>query len=741
MATFNKNPLIPIALAGLVSQGAHAQVLEETLVTAQKRAESLQDVPLSVSALTAGELKQLRLQDTTQIAAQIPNVQITTAYSESQPSFSIRGVSMTDWSMNQSSPVAMYVNGVYKSVGALQSLQLYDMDRIEILRGPQGTLYGKNATGGAVNIITTKPEIDGVTRGYIAAGAGNYSLFESDAAVEVSSPDSGFGARAAFTYSTSDGWVDNNLPGRDDNSNHDDYAGRLSLRYQPTDELDIVLMASGSKRETDAGYEVLAGQIGPGGVGFFTEYDRSGLDYFEGEMERADQSMEVDNSGASLGITWDLSPDYTLDSLTSYDTGDWDIYEDADGSPYSIAHADYLSSVDSFSQELRLTSNLDGWFNFILGAYAHFEDLDANVDLMFYHSFAGDSDGNGQLDCLDDFFTGCTYSNELEQEKESYALFFQGNWELTDRLELTAGIRYNSDDVEITKYNAWIGYFDPETQSDVDRAIPTIVDYQDDTNDSDVTYRLALDYAVSEDVSVYGSFSTGFRNSAYNGQAFLDASEITVADPEEVDAWEIGIKSDLAGGRLRINGAVFYYDYTNQQFLDVTPEFLQILVNADEASVAGAEIELSALPTPNFEIRAGLGYLDTEYEELELQGQDLSGNELQNAPKVNFNALFNWTFAQSSVGDFYLGADAVYVDDQYFTAFNDDDVSQEAYWISNARLGYRGTDGSLQVAAWVKNISEEEYVTAGVDLRGSFNYVYNHRGRPRTYGVEFTYNF
>ena len=226
MKAATKRTLLSMAVLGLVSNTAQGQVLEEVVVTAQKRAESLQDIPVSVTALTSSELRQLRLQDTTQIAAQIPNVQITTNYSESQPSFSIRGVSMTDWSQNQSSPVAMYVDGVYKSVGALQSLQLFDMDRIEVLRGPQGTLYGKNATGGAVNIITTRPEIDGVTRGYISAGTGNFGLLAGRGAIEASSQESGIGARAAVVYSSGDGWVDNKFPGQDDSSDHDEYVVR-----------------------------------------------------------------------------------------------------------------------------------------------------------------------------------------------------------------------------------------------------------------------------------------------------------------------------------------------------------------------------------------------------------------------------------------------------------------------------------------------------------------------------------
>jgi len=714
--------------------------IEEIIVTAQKRAESLQDVPLSVSALSSNELGALKLHDTTEIAAQIPNVQVATPYSDSQPAFSVRGVSMSDFSQNQSSPIAMYVDEVYKGVGALQALQLFDLERIEVLRGPQGTLYGKNATGGAVNIISRTPELNGITQGDISFGIGNFNHRETSGALEVSNADNGLGLRTAFTYSEADGWVDNDVPERGDSSAFRDYAVRLTGRYQPTNDLDMLVRLSKSRSKQNNGHEVLASNIGTGGVGFATGYDRAGVDYFDGEMDRQGGNT-LDNSSASLSITWDINDQLTLTSVTSFDEGEWITEEDADGSPYNILHTDFGSEVTSIAQDLRLSSSFDGNFNFLLGLYGQREDLDASVVQRLYYDFAGDNDSSGTLDCLEDFVTGCRLSNEFSQLKTSFAAYFQGSYDISPELSFTLGLRFTKDNNEIKNYNARLGYLDPSTNTEVVNAIPTISDYQNEITDRNWGTRFALDYALSSDITTYISFTTGYRGSAFNGQAFYDVSEITIAEPEEVDAWEIGFKSDLLDNRLRLNGALFHYAYEKQQFLDVTPNFLSVLVNADKSSVQGAELELTAIPHPAVDLRIGVGYLDAKYDKLELRGNDLSGNELINAPSLNFNALINWRFLEIDSGYMQLTLDTSYTGDQYFDAFNNDNTRQKAYWLSNMRVGFQSHDERMEIAFWAKNLADKEYVSSMTDLQELFNFDYAHRGRARTFGLDANYRF
>lgn len=716
-------------------------MLEEVMVTAQRRAESLQDAPLSVSALSSENLEALKLHGTTEIASQIPNVTISTPYAESQPSFSIRGVSMSDFSQNQSSPIAMYVDDVYKGVGALQALQLFDLERIEVLRGPQGTLYGKNATGGAVNILSREPQLTEDYNGHVSFGYGNFNRLESDGAVDLTISEDVLGVRAAYTYARADGWIDNGFPQGDDLGKLDDYAFRLTGKYEPTSDLSIVARYSKSRSRQSDGYEVLVTNIGPGGVGFNTGYTGQGLDFFEGELDRLDSELEVQNESVSFAIDWSFSDFLTLTSITSYDEGDWIALEDADGSPFNILHSDFKSDVRSISQDFRLSSTFDGPFNFLMGVYGHHEDLDASIVYRTYYEYAGDSDNNGLNDCLDDFATGCRLSNSLNQVKNSTAVYFQGEYDLSDDLTFTLGLRYTEDENKLKDYDAGIGFFDPVTGTEVIDAVPTVADYSDEVNDTNWGTRMALDYSINDSTLAYFSFTTGYRNSAFNGQAFYDPSEITIAEPEEVDAWELGFKSDFFENKMRLNGSVFYYKYENQQFLDTTPQILQILANAKESEIFGAELELSAIVSSNLEVNAGLGYLDTEYKDLTLRGQDLSGNELINAPKLNFNTMINWRIIEIDAGDIYLNVDTVFVDDQFFDAFNSDNASQDAYWVSNMRLGFTNSNENIDVGAWVKNIADKEYATSILDLQGSFNLDYGHRGKTRTFGVDINYQF
>jgi len=747
----NKTPYVKTLLACAIAlpaatnaqnspEGDFAYQLEEVVVTAQRKAQGLQEAPLSISALSSRDLEDFKLHSATEIASQIPNVTISTPYSESQPSFSIRGVSMSDFSQNQSSPIAMYVDDVYKGVGALQALQLFDLERIEILRGPQGTLYGKNATGGAVNIISRGPALGEENNGHISVGVGNFNRTDSEGAMDITLAEDTLGARVAYTYAKSDGWVDNLSSGRDNVSNIDDYAFRVTTQYEPNNDFSATLRYTKARSKQSNGYEVLATNIGAGGVGYFTGYDREGVDHFDSELDR-ESSVHLENESVSASIIWNISDQLTITSISSYDEGKWLTQEDADGSPYNILHSDYGSEVISIAQDLRLSSDFDGPFNFLLGLYAHHEDLDADVVFRTYYEYAGDSNNNGTNDCLEDYFTGCRLSNSINQVKDSAAAYFQGTYDISDRLSLTAGLRFTRDETELKDYDAALGYYDPVNNIEVTNALDTLTNYQDSLVDKKWGTRIALDYMLTENTLTYASYTTGFRNSAFNGQAFFDPSEITIAKPEEVAAWEIGFKSDLMDNRLRVNGALFHYQYQNQQFLDVTPQILQILVNADEAEVTGLEVEVSAILSPKVGVNFGLGYLDTEYTALTLRGEDLSGNQLINAPKLNFNAKLNWNIAELKPGNIHLVMDTSFTGDQYFDAFNTTTAKQDSYWVTNLRLNFVNHEDDLEIGLWAKNITDEEYTTSLLDLQSSFNFDYAHRGKTRTFGLDAKYRF
>jgi iron complex outermembrane receptor protein len=237
---------------------------------------------------------------------------------------------------------------------------------------------------------------------------------------------------------------------------------------------------------------------------------------------------------------------------------------------------------------------------------------------------------------------------------------------------------------------------------------------------------------------LYANASRGYRGGSFNGNGFYAPDEVTTAKPEKIDALEAGLKTELLDQRARLNLAAFYYEYKDQQFLDLTPTFLQVLYNAPKSTVWGAELETVARIAEPLTVTVSLGYLDASYDEISLGGQDLSGNRLSLAPKTTFSAGFDWTIAEGDFGSVVVNAATRYQSKVYFDAFNR--LDQEGYWIQDARLTWRAPSEQLWVALWGKNLGDEEYRTQRYDL-SAFNFLYAQRGRPREYGIEFGYSF
>ena len=271
---------------------------------------------------------------------------------------------------------------------------------------------------------------------------------------------------------------------------------------------------------------------------------------------------------------------------------------------------------------------------------------------------------------------------------------------------------------------------------DLDDPFATSID------DDEWTGKIGVDYTTEAGTLLYASFSHGYRNGGFNAQAFFDPAELTAVDPEKLDAFELGFKSQMLDGRLQLNGAAFFYTYEDQQFLNVDPVTLaQTLVNIDESETSGLELELVARLVPSLLLRAGLGLLDTEVTEGVLGGVDLEGNELIMAPEINFNVAADWDVLATELGTLTVRLDSSYVDDHYFEIFNVDRIQQEGYWVHNARLQFDSSDDNWSVAVWSKNLADEEYRTSAIDLQASFGFDYSHIGTPRTYGAELTYRF
>jgi iron complex outermembrane receptor protein len=782
----NKPLLICAAIGATLPMSLQAAefAIEEVMVTAQKRTESMQDVPVSISALSSGDLEGLKLRGTGEIAAQIPNLQASGVAGDGMPIFSLRGVSMNDFSFNQNSPVAVYMDEVYKGNPALLGVQIYDLERIEVLRGPQGTLYGKNSTGGAVNFIAQKPTLEG-NEGYLTVGVGNFSRKKAEGAFNAAISDS-LAMRLAATKTEADGWQKNKTAGFDDGSAIDEYGARLSILWEASDDLQLILRAATGQAEA-VNYGIVAANVGPGGIGagiyglyaslgatnpdtgqVYVDDTRDGLGFTDFESGQDDERL-VESDSISLTVNWDFGQELTLTSITAYDDGKAFVPEDSDGGANILLDAIYRVDVDQFAQDLRITSDYGGPFNFIAGIYYseekvknqtsinYTQDLDINIDGALDYldcqdpllgafglegisaegqavdvALGGTGDG-AVLGTLAGF--GCKTANSFHQKRTSNAAYADGSYDLNERWTLRLGVRYTKDESELKNYVAnYLG-------SDDVLVFPTIDIAKRDFTDEEVTGKLGLDYTTDNGNLIYASFSHGYRSGAFNAQAFQDASEVTQVDPESLDAYEIGFKSTFFDSLVQLNGAAFYYTYDNQQFLNVDENLIQTLVNIDESEISGMELELVTRPLESLMIRAGLGLIDAEVTKGFLGGVNLKGNQLPQAPDVNFNLSADWEVLNLNAGTLTLHGDTSFTDTQYFDVFNIDRIEADAYWLTNAQLTFERPDSRWTISVWGKNLADEEYNTSIIDLQAFFGYDYTHVGAGRTYGADLTFRF
>jgi iron complex outermembrane receptor protein len=755
MKPFSLNPIfLGLAIASLSFQTFSAEeansavvekkddlALEKIVVTAQKKVENIQSVPVSVIALGLDDLGNMKMRNTQEIVSQAPNVQMLGSNGDAQLVLGMRGVTQSDYSPNGSGAVALYVDEVYMGATPLASgVQLFDIERIEMLLGPQGTLYGKNTTGGAANIMTTKPQMDG-TSGYIDLGVGNFGYKTITGAIDTELSDN-WGARFAFTSSENDGYVDNKLPNSENPSQISEEAFRFSLAYEGND-LDAMFRVHKSRsRANHSSILLLEADEGVenGGVGLgHTGYGREDLGFHDTESNRVEEK-EFDLTGANLTVNYNLD-DYTLTSITSYDNGEYFVPEDPDGSPYHLLEDDFEAQTKQFTQDLRISSDFTGPFNFIAGLYYSHDTTDGATRYRWLADYGDDTQPLAN-NCEDTFFFGCYYSNSYEQTRTTKAAYIHSTYQLTDDVSLTLGLRHTRDTIEVENYTSWYG----EAENGFDQTTdgPSLGSLgldgvNEKINDSNTSGKIGVDWTINEDIMVYGSYSTGYRGSAFNGFAF-SPEEFTSVEPEELMAWELGFKSTLQNGRTRLNGAVFHYNYENQQFL-IFDAGLQSLLNAGESEIQGMELQLISQVTEKLTVNVGIGLLDAEYVELDYAGLDLSGNTLPSAPEVNFNLMLDYDLWESDALWVQLHYDGNYISKQYFEPFNDDRLDQPAYSVHNLRLNFSFDDNNQKVGVYVKNLTDEEYATYSVDLTADWNGLFFFRGAPRTFGIDYKYTF
>jgi iron complex outermembrane recepter protein len=716
--------------------------IQEVIVTAERRAQSVQEVPAAVAAFSSDELTQLHASNMDELAAVVPGLEISLPYGEGGPPvYTLRGISASDFSLNQSRPIALYVDEGIRGLGALEIVPFYDIERVEVLKGPQGTLYGKNASGGAVNIISRIPGFD--TEGYATLGVGNFDRRSIEAAAQTALVADVLSVRGAFQSIETDGYFKNVYPGGHDGDSTNIVSGRLSLLYKPRDDFQALLRLHDF---TSNGYmnQYFARNANRAILGV----DRSTLSFFEDDANRSNKEP-VHNKGANLAMTYKRDA-YTLTSITTYDTGDFFGGGDYDSLPVHVDEGDLVANnVKQFVQELRLQSSYHGPFNWLGGL---FYSSDA-VDIVTIYRFLN-SPILGVL--FDPNAFGVSYTgpqlygfderNAFTQKRESSAEYVRGEYDLVKNLTVSAGVRASKDDVRVLHYNAALGGV-PAAQTMLPGfhinplfLVPTIVDATKKASFDNVSAEAGLQYKPIKNMLLYATFKQGYRSGALNAQAFQSIDEVNVVQPEKVTAYEVGAKSEWFG-RLKFNTAVFYMQYKNQQFIDQQGSLL-VLANAKGARVRGVEWELEAVVADPLILSFSGSLIDPKYTSLTLLGQDESGHQLIGSAKINLNFGATWIVVKTRRGALELHADDTYTSRIYFDAFNQESLASSPFWLADARLSWNAAGGRWNLAAWGQNLFNAKYFNYAFNGSASgFGYDQTGRGRPGTYGVEFTVHF
>lgn len=730
--------------------------LGEIYVTAQKRQESLQDVPLSVSAFSGEFLKETRMGDIRGLVDFTPGFSGRTEDSFTD-ALAMRGIATNDFGIGGDPSVAVFVDGTWAGrTGGVQTA-FYDIERAEVVKGPQGTLFGRNAIAGAVSIITNKPS--GEFEGSAELTWANYDHREATATLNLPLNEQ-WAIRGSFYTLNNSGFLEN-AAGGDKLGYHDVQSGRMAIRYTG-DTVDAVLTASYEDRKQDPSvYWVPAAGLPDDLVAI----DLADNGYDQGDIREL-----------RLNVEWSLPDDYTFTSITGYKDFNFDYLEDYDGGPTRVNDYRQLNKVNYVSQEFRIVSPSDRKVTWFAGASAYKEKIDGFFEFIYNEDdlcravgitdapdfegpVAGCDDPNWETYWEDDIDPADLLTNKAEQsfvdvESKGWAVYGDFTLQLRDNLDLTVGARYTYDEKKIASEvldsgGALGNNFNYEFYTD------GVV--RDKRDWSEFTPRLALSYDMSEDVTLYATASRGYKSGGFATFGFdlhgLDVTDEGAAppgttpvafNPEQVDSFELGAKTRLLDNRLQLNASLFYYTYTDLQmvYFDTGSS---LVANVGEAEGKGVEVDLRFVPTPHWNVYLGLSLLDTEITDatdiiaLGACG-DCDGNNLPFAPEFSVSSIVTYERPTAS-GEVFFTTEYVYRSKMYGGPDNIPDATVGSWDEMAFRVGYR-SDSDWWGTFWVENAFDEVYFERGwenADADNQFGYgLFNELvwpARPRTFGV------
>jgi len=738
---------IPLPAASADSDNSPTETLEEIdlstlpalMVTAQKRNQSVQEVAISMAAYTEQQLQDLGVNTVVDLAQHTSNMHFTSFFGAGKPNISIRGISIGQLFTNfEQAPVGIYHDEVFVGARSGQLAQMFDQERIEVLRGPQGTLYGRNTTAGAINFIAKKPG-----ERFEAEGSVNYGRFnEIDVEAGVTLPLSDtLSLRVAGIKRQREGWQTNidpsAPPGQRESDDIDNWGTRALLQWKPKDGMTWLLNVHASGNDTHT--PVL--HADRGGTGLNAVNPLTG--YLEGgrwdQISVNDPSKEtIKAHGAALTATIDFRG-MTLTSISAYEAIDYTEMDDGDGSPYRMAPISTRDSMSQYSQELRLAAK-QGRLDWVAGLFYYHDDLTQRFRTESFTDPFFDTPAFAAAN-----ITGAILENFSAQTSRNYAGFGDVRYALAQRWTLDVGARYTHEEKQFST-----AAFQSLPFLDVPRfqtiGFPGDALATAHPRWSALTGRLALEWTPLKDILAYGSVSHGFKSGGVNGFAFNSSVELAPYDPEEIDLYELGLKSAWLGGRVVANAAVFYNELKGIQALvgDVSNTIPLLFVrNAAGGTSRGAELELRAQLTKRWNVSLGLGLLNTRFTRFVLpDGTDYSGQEFTYAPKVTGNAQVQYLIHLFG-GTLVPQATLSYVSHQWWENAHRPGLDETGgYAVVDTAIPWRTEDKRLELSVWCRNLTDKHYFLnvfgSGFNLYGAGE---SYHAAPRTYGVTARYSF
>jgi iron complex outermembrane receptor protein len=685
---------------------------EEIVITATKMgATRLQDTPLAVSAYSSADLDKTGAKDIRDLAGQTPNLVV--AQNGPFAQIYIRGIGSNNSFAGSDPSSTVNIDGVYIARPAAVFNNFLDIERIEVLRGPQGTLYGRNSVGGTINIISRKPdnEFHVKAQGTVA----NYNLYRGEG--YISGPivkDKLFGSISAMR-SKHDGYIKNIVASGNDRGSEDTWGVRAQLRATPTEKLEIIVRADYLKDKGNSiGNTVLLQSFTPVAGGpvdavtqsIFGDWHKVALD----TPSRSDRHVE----GVSGEINYQVADNTTLKSLTAYRKSYLNYAIDSDASDLHRQETDQLEDQHQFSEELNLNGKFDR-LKYVLGAYYIEEKIITNSDVLI-------------------FTTNRDSHLQPTVNTKAYAGYGQADYDVTDQFTLTAGIRYTDEKKHFDQFSNNTSLINGSVLAGFPKIYSKVGEYKA------WTPKFGIQFKPMQDVMLYASITRGFKSGGFN---FTSGNVLNGFNPEKLWAYEAGFKSEFADKRVRLNASAFYYDYKDLQVQAFITPGVTDITNAANATIKGFEAELLTKPVKGLDLGGTLTYLDATYKDFPaapITGGtfDASGNTLNSAPKWSYTLFAQYNLDLGDKGTAFARTQFGYKSRQYFTVVNDNIQTTPSYGLLDASAGYTTPDSHWTIIAYGRNLTNKEYIVSS----GSFTArPAGAPGDPRTFGVRASYSY